>query len=241
MSTAAPPIDTRSAAHVARQTEALLKTYAPAWNEIDPVTGRSTGLSAGLVGVFARFVELTIQRLNQAPDKNRLAFLDMLGATPLSAQPAEVPLTFVLAKGATAATVPARTQVAAQPPEGGKPILFETEDVLSLTPATLVRVVSWDGVDDRFADHGEIANPGNTAPVPVFQGNTPVTHAFYLTLSDLFRSATVTTLTVTVALNQTAPPADPYAVQWELWDGHTATPLAYLGAQTGRRSTTRTG
>jgi len=143
MSGTAPPIDRRAAGDVARQIEALLRVYAPAWDESDPETGRATGISAALIGIAARFAELTIQRLNQAPDKNLLAFLDMLGASPLPPQPARVPLTFSLATGATGAVVPARTQVAAPPgPNAKAPVLFETETELALTPAGLSRVMT---------------------------------------------------------------------------------------------------
>ena len=119
MTTPAPDIDQRSAGDIARRVQDLIKVYAPAWQEFNPTTDQATGVSAALIGVFARFAEIIIQRLNQAPQKNFLAFLDLLGASLLPPQPARVPLTFSLAAGsAVDGLVPAGTQVAAPPAEG---------------------------------------------------------------------------------------------------------------------------
>ena len=59
-----------------------------------------------------------IERLNQASDKNFLAFLDMIGTSPLAPEPARVPLTFTVVAGSTTdGVVPAGTQVAARRPK----------------------------------------------------------------------------------------------------------------------------
>ena len=77
-------------------------------------TGAADQASAALISIVARFGEIVIERLNQAPDKNFLAFLDMLGTSPLPPEPARVPLTFTSVAGSTTdAVVPAGTQVAA--------------------------------------------------------------------------------------------------------------------------------
>lgn len=56
----APKVDPRSAADVAQQLQQLLQRYAPAWHEVDPVTGAPGGVSAALIGVSARFAEVLI-------------------------------------------------------------------------------------------------------------------------------------------------------------------------------------
>ncbi len=72
-----------------------------------------------LVRIFGRLGEIVADRLNRVPDKNFLAFLDLVGMSPRPPQPARVPLTFQLAAGtAVDALVPARTPVAAIPLEG---------------------------------------------------------------------------------------------------------------------------
>src|SRR5437763_16665547 len=120
----APKIDPRSAQDISRQLRKLLAVYAPQWKEAS-----SSGLSAALVGIFSRFSEIVIQRLNKTPEKNLLAYLDMLGLSVLPPQPARVPLTFFLTSGSlTDALVPTGSQVASKPVErDAGPFGFETE------------------------------------------------------------------------------------------------------------------
>lgn len=228
MSDRAPSIDPRTAAHIAAQTEALIRTYAPEWNEIDPKTGRARGISAALIGVFSRFVELVIQRLNQVPERNRMAFLDMVGATRLSPQAARVPLTFSLAEGAVGASVPTRTQVSVPAgPSSPQPVLFETERELILTPARLQRVVSWDGTADRMVDLDVVMNADNEAIFRMFEGAERIPHSFYISCDDLFGFETLARLTVQVGLS-TLPqePAIPREIRWSVWDGKRSHPIA---------------
>ena len=138
-----PKIDTRAAADISTELRGLLQVYAPAWKEFDPVSLQPTGASAALIGVFARFSEIVIERLNQVPEKNFLAFLDLLGAARVPPQPARVPLTFTLAAGSIVdAKVPQGTQVAAPPPDGAKdPVVFDwaNADLSQATSAQILR------------------------------------------------------------------------------------------------------
>ena len=85
MANPAPLIDERTEKEIAEQVQSLLTAYirTPAWQEFDPATGQPLGVSRALISIFARDAALIIQRLNQAPDKNFLAFLDLLGAALL--------------------------------------------------------------------------------------------------------------------------------------------------------------
>ena len=153
-----PPIDPRTADAVAGQVRELLAAYAPDWHErhTDPATGqpRSDPLGTALIGIFSRFAEIIVQRLNRVPDKNLLAFFDLLGEARLPPQPALVPLTFSLAPGSAAdALEPVGTQVAAPPAEGEKdPVLFETERELVVTAAQLACLFVREPEHDRYAD-----------------------------------------------------------------------------------------
>src|SRR5262249_15754021 len=140
MTIAAPLVDPRTAQDVASQIKQLLRDYAPDYpgEGVEPVSGELVPDSRGaaLVGVFARFAELIIERLNRVPDKNQLAFFDLLGASRLPPQPSRVPLTFSLAKGsASPGVVPAGPPIASPPAEGGKDTgVFETERELRVPP-----------------------------------------------------------------------------------------------------------
>src|SRR6266704_1798611 len=89
MSPVLPKIDARRASDIARDLRMLLSKRAP---EL-----QTRGESAeALVNIFARFGEILIDRLNKAPEKNFLAFLDLLGVSSQPPQPSRVPLTFYL-------------------------------------------------------------------------------------------------------------------------------------------------
>ena len=180
----APPVDPRSKEDVALQVRRLLGQSLHGW------PGRPSGGAAdALIGVFAQLCGIVIDRLNKAPGKNLLAFLDMLGATPLPPEAARVPLTFYLAaqhKGHVA--VPALTQVAAQLEKGEQqPVLFETERELVVTSAQLKILAVKEDSADRFDFHSAILY--SPAYKPVYGGvsmvhaTQPLRHELYLDLA----------------------------------------------------------
>jgi hypothetical protein len=219
MTIPAPLIDTRTAGDVAAQAKTLVQTYAPGYDGDDPTGG-------ALIGIFGRLSELIIQRLNRVPDKNFLAFLDLLGASQLPPQPARVPLTFSLAAGSlVSAVVPAGTQAAAPPDKGEKdPIIFETEQELVVSPALLTSVFCREPDADAYADLRVLTTPtAGVDGVAIFHGDQPIEHVVYLGFRTLLGLAGITSFRVTVGL--LADHAEPRAVVWEAWTGSAWTPL----------------
>lgn len=220
----APPIDSRNAAQIAQQVQQLLQLYVPQWREfeVDPETGDRIpkGISAALIGIFARYCEIIIQRLNQVPDKNLLAFLNLLGASRLPPQPARVPLTFSLAAGSkTDAVVPAGTQVAAPPAEGEQdPIIFETEQELVVVAAELVSLWVRDATTDCYSDRSTILQTADAHGVPAFSGDLFIPHHVYIGHDQLFGLAPMSRLDLTLELEE---PNSDCAVAWEIWDAET--------------------
>lgn len=213
-----PKIDCRSVADVTQQLQELLKLYVPHW------TGSPQGISAALIGVSARFAEILIQRLNQAPQKNLLSFLDMLGASLLPPLPARAPVTFLLAKGSLVdAVIPAGTQVAAPPGPGETdPVIYETENELVATSVQLQHAMARDPEKDAYANHsGDIIARGSSG-IPVFQGNRPIRHAFYLGYSNFLGSPSIAKLDL--AVDVTSPAGDDIELKWEIWGGEAILP-----------------
>jgi hypothetical protein len=172
-------------------------------------------LVTALVAVFARFAELVIERLNQAPEKNLLAFLDLLGSTRLPPQPARVPLSFSLAEGAVVDTVvPAGTQVGAA--GDGQPLLFETERDLVVTSVRLQSLFVRDPINDKYADRSAIFSAEWTGVAPAFQGEPAIEHPFYLGHKTLLACADIQELKLDVKL---ATPGESLTLRWDVWDG----------------------
>jgi Baseplate J-like protein len=214
----APKIDLRSAADVAQQMQQLLKVYAPGWNEVDPVTGAPKGVSAALIGVSAHFAEVLIQRLNQVPQKNFLAFLELLGAALLPPQPARVPVTFLVATGSLVdAVVPAGTQIAAPPGPGEKePVIYETENELVVATAQPALAIVRDPEEDTYADYSNDIVVTGSSGTPVFHGNKPIAHILYLGQSQFLNSPGISSLSLILDLQPSA--GDDLNLKWEIWN-----------------------
>ena len=144
MSVSTPKIDQRTIEKILKRIKAAAPFYVPEWN-----ISENTGPGAALIEIYARLLEAVIFRLNQTPDKNFTAFLDMLGVKLLPAQAAKVPLTFKLSKGTEKEIlIPARTRVAADKTDEHDELPFESEKNLLAIPSPLKAVISADPVND---------------------------------------------------------------------------------------------
>ncbi|MCH8908017.1 MAG: hypothetical protein IH840_13090, partial [Candidatus Heimdallarchaeota archaeon] len=198
-----PKIDPRTAKEITEQVQTLLERYRkPSWLGFDP--RNPLGVNATLIGIFSRFAEIVIERLNQVPEKNFLAFLDLLGASRLPPQPAKVPLTFSLAAGTSVeSVVPIGTQVAAAPAEGKKePVIFETERELVVTSAQLASIFVREPQQDKFAEHTVLVEDRVSPALLVFDGNRKNEHIFYIGHNSLFGQSNISELQLNLRLDQ---------------------------------------
>jgi hypothetical protein len=206
-----PLFDERDSSAVLKQFDNRRNGYVPAWNPPE----RSAGDALGQI--FSRFVEAVLQRLNQAPQKNKLAMLDLLGFRLVPAQSARAPIVFKLNDGAPDSAAPTGTQVAAPPPPGNsQQIVFETESDIGVSGAKLTQVVSlWPG-RDQYIDHSSAYASGQ--PLALFQllQLQPTPHVLYLAHETVLNLAGKTHLEVELALAQGG--SSRLDVVWEYWD-----------------------
>jgi hypothetical protein len=227
-----PPIDRRTAADLAGQLLALIKTYTPVKSRAPQWQGASKPGDFGdaLVHIFARYAEIVIERLNRAPEKNLLAYIDMLGESQRPPEPARVPLTFFLAAGSAAdAVVPAGTQAAAPPAEGETaPVIFETERELTVVAATLndvfVRKVFFDRNNHKWtkycsADLSNLCSAAVSGAGGAFSGAAIIGHSLYIGLDDLLSRAGLSKLHIQFEVASPSPPLDPQKLLWSVVDG----------------------
>lgn len=214
-----PKIDPRTAADLEAQVARSLAQRLPQFR-LDPtqpgVPKPLSGNHRALVKIFARFGEIILQRLNQVPDKNFLAFLDLLGASRLPPQPARVALTFTLAAGSTVdGVVPAGTQVAAPPAPGeSDPVLFETERELVVTAAQLDAVFVRDPGRDTWGDRTPLTL--TPASQSAFRGDRPVEHSFYVGHAELLGFREISALSVILNLAKVLGDGGT-AIEWQIW------------------------
>src|SRR2546423_890784 len=214
----APKIDPRSAQDISRQLRKLLGAYAPQWKEQGPAS--SPALSDALIGIFSRFSEIVIQRLNKTPEKNLLAYLDMLGLSVLPPHPARAPLTFFLTAGSlTDAVVPAGTQVAAKPAEGDAgPVVFETERELTVVAARLDAAITRDPSRDAYADRSAVIYAPSASGAQIFVAETPIEHILYISHERFLAHPALKELRIGFQLKQAITNPAARRVAWELCD-----------------------
>lgn len=207
-----PPVDARDLDALLAEFQNRQRGYLPLWNP----PAKSAGAAIG--PILARMIYAILQRLNQAPNKDKLAFLDLLGLRLVPAQPARVPIVFTLSQGSADTSAPEGTQVAAPPPPGSsQQIVFSTEQDAAVASAQLSEAFSlWPGTD-QYLNHS--AALAANQPFTLFQelAMQPTGHILYLAHSKFLAFAGNATLKVTFDLSQGS--SSPLAMAWEYWDG----------------------
>jgi hypothetical protein len=220
-----PKIDERDSHDLVRQLRKLMPRYTP---DLSP-DAEEQQLTEAMIRVFARFGEIVIDRLNRAPEKNFLAFLQLVGVSNLPPRAAQVPLTFYLAGGdADFAVIPGRTQVATQPLKGEKdPVLFETTRELVVVSTRLTALFFKDGAHDRYSDLRSTLPQEPPAPgavmarsptgMPMLEGDALIPHHFYIGLSISSASSYIDRLRLNVTIQESAAVAAAQpSLEWEL-------------------------
>lgn len=203
-------LDDRDTAEILKALLARRFGYAPEWK---PENG-----GYALAAIFARYLQAIIQRLNQAPDKNKLAFLDVLGIQLIPAQAARTPVVFRLAENVPDARLPAGTRVSAPPPpERNERIIFETERATGLAVAKLKEVVSlWPG-RDQYIDHSAAFLAGQSFEPFKKRLLQDTPHHLYLAHDTLLALAGKSSVDVIFELTTTS--SEHLDILWEYWDG----------------------
>ena len=138
----APAIDGRRADRFVEQLRRFAPHYTPELDLADP-----GNVGVALLRIFAHLAEIVAVRLDKAPDKNFVAFLDALGIVLLPARTATAAVTFRLASGLeSTVTVPAGTRVTAHGRDGVIP--FETTGDLVAIPGGIAQIYGVDPARD---------------------------------------------------------------------------------------------
>ena len=205
-------VDDRDQDAFLQELEARRRGYVNEWNP----GPRDPGFGMQLIA--ARYLQAIVNRLQQSPEKNKLAFLDLLGQRLSPARAARTPVVFQLTNGVSSSLAPAGTAIAAPPPPGSnQQMVFETETEVGLTAGKLVQVFSlWPGRDE-YIDHS--ADFLNTRPFTFFDrdllGNTD--HIVYLSHPVLLNLSGNVVLAVEFQLLH--PAGEQLQILWEFWDG----------------------
>jgi Baseplate J-like protein len=172
-----PLLDRRDDEQILEQLRKLAAEYVPEWQAYQD--GRP---DAGIMlhRIFTRLLEITLQRLNEAPSKNFDAFLNAVGVSLLPPVPARVPLTFSLTPRSGPTLVPQGTR-AGTPPQGDQQgVDFETAADLTVVPSMLVSARTVDPGWDRWTDHSALIDGSSESGFAPLLGARRLAHALFI-------------------------------------------------------------
>ncbi|NIV03493.1 hypothetical protein GWN26_07945, partial [Candidatus Saccharibacteria bacterium] len=228
-----PQIDTRKFSELLKQAEALAPFYTPEWR-----AGQTQDPGQTLLRIFLHLQEQVLARLNQAPDKNFVAFLDMLGIKLLSAQPAEAAVTFTLTRGATQPVLaPKKTLLSGKAADGSGEVIFQTKEDLLVVPAALKQVLSFNVSQDKLVRHTKDDEENDLQPFSLFDGTNQQERSLYIGHEELFNQETPSEIKINFTLSKFSNGSEKLALVWEYSDGVRWLPFARFP----RQATTTTG
>jgi predicted phage baseplate assembly protein len=154
MALPSPNLDDRRFQQFVDDAKRYIQQRAPEWtdhNVSDP--------GVTLVETVAHMADQIVYRLNRVPEKNHLAFLDLVGITLFPPSAARTDVTFWLsAPQEEPVPLPVGTEVATLRTEREEAVVFATERELSVVPCALRYLVTQrpgEPVADRTADLAE--------------------------------------------------------------------------------------
>ncbi|MFD9632134.1 putative baseplate assembly protein [Streptomyces violascens] len=137
MALPAPHLDDRRFQQFVDDAKRYIQQRCPEWsdhNVSDP--------GVTLIEAVAHMADQLVYRLNRVPEKNQLAFLDLLGVTLFPPSAARASVTFWLSAPQTEPVLlPRGTEVATGRTETEEAVVFATEDDLTIVPCSLSHVL----------------------------------------------------------------------------------------------------
>ncbi|QKV68998.1 putative baseplate assembly protein [Streptomyces harbinensis] len=165
MALPSPNLDDRRFQQFVDDAKRYIQQRAPEWtdhNVSDP--------GVTLVEAVAHMADQIVYRLNRVPEKNQLAFLDLVGITLFPPSAARADVTFWLsAPQEETVTVPAGAEVATTRTEHEDAVVFATEQSLAVVPCELRHLAvqqQGEAVTDRTTDLAEGKAPMCFAEAP---------------------------------------------------------------------------
>jgi predicted phage baseplate assembly protein len=207
----APNLDDRHFQQLVDEAKRYVQQRTPEWtdhNVSDP--------GVTLIETFAHMVDQLVYRLNRVPDRNYLAFLDLLGVRlfPATAARAEVVFWLSAAQSDTV-LLPTGTEVATEHPAAGEAVVFATVADLPLPPCELTRLVTVSAAGEQ-ADRTRDLGTGRG--VPCFQARPVPADAVMFGLSEAVPRCVVALSLDSQVEGVGVDPRQPPLV-WEAWNG----------------------
>ncbi|MBN2545149.1 MAG: baseplate J/gp47 family protein [Spirochaetes bacterium] len=209
-----PNLDDRTFQDIVDEAKRLIPHYCPEWTNHNP-----TDPGIALIELFAWMTELLIYRLNKVPEKNYLAFLDLIGLSLTPPRAAKTLLTFTPAAGCTKEIfVKKGTQFSTEDGGDKMPLVFETANDLIINDNRLAAFFSI--LDGRITDNLELLDQKKS--FYLFSGKDEISRFIYILDDSLKYLKNNNALNIEfVAYNEIKSIKDEIVnfLQWEYWNG----------------------
>jgi len=144
-----PPLDDRTYDDLVSEIRTRISRYAPEWRPSAWTDLNDNDPGITLTQVFAWLCDMLLYRLNRVPTLTYVKFLDLIGIKLTAAAAAQAEVTLPVAFDSTVpkrtfVLVPERTQLSADPGDGGPTLIFETTRSLVAFRAAIDAVASYD-------------------------------------------------------------------------------------------------
>ncbi|WP_150275700.1 putative baseplate assembly protein [Paenibacillus tepidiphilus] len=180
MPNSVPMIDSRNQEQLVTELRSLIYRYcAKEWSDLTELAADKK--AEAMIHIFTDMLGKVTERLNKAPEKHLISFLNMVGISPTPPRAAKAPLLFALKDDAAGTgTIPAGSKVSAQPASGGE-LIFETDKDLTVIRPRLVRAASLDPLRDKWSSHDILfSDEAAGGRAELFTGDAAVIHRLYL-------------------------------------------------------------
>ncbi|MEU3556726.1 putative baseplate assembly protein [Streptomyces fragilis] len=211
MALPSPNLDDRRFQQLVDEAKRYVQQRAPEWtdhNVSDP--------GVTLIETFAYLVDQLLYRLNRVPDKNYIAFLDLLGIRlfPPAAAVADVDF-WLSAPQPDTVTLPAGTEVTTAPGEAEESVVFTTTGDLHILPSELTRLVTAHRGGEQTDRTGTLAEGRD---IPCFQAAPEPGDALLFGLPTAVPGCIVAVRLDSRVEGVGVDPRQP-PLAWEAWDG----------------------
>jgi hypothetical protein len=207
-----PKLDDRTFNDIVEEAIRMIPRYAPEWTNHNP---SDPGIT--LLELAAWMTDLIIYRLNQVPDKNYVAFLNLLGIRLRPPRSARGLLQFKLVEQAQRQKIMRGTQVSTPQASEIDTVTFETARDVVICNAKPDRCFSY--FDDTYAENSRFIDQPVEGSFEVFGGAQRVDRYLYLSDPRFANAGESSVLRIFLGCPERGGRDLARLLEWEYWNG----------------------
>src|SRR3954470_16049513 len=210
-----PKLDDRTFNDIVEEAISMIPRYAPEWTNHNP---SDPGIT--LIELAAWMTDLLIYRLNQVPEKNYVAFLNLLGIKLRAPRAAKALVRFALVEGSSKVRVPRGTQISTPQATEEHTVTFETARDAIVCASRPDRCFSY--FDDSYSENSRYLDPApgtSDAPFEVFAGAQRIERFIYLSDPRFANTGEASLLRLYLGTPERGGRDLARLLEWEYWEG----------------------